>query len=86
MTLGAADRQAQERAADDLERVGHHRIGGQGLVDATGRRAIHSHPKKSGRRQRLDLLGRQVHPRLRHQLVAGHLLDDKPIEGLVGIE
>ena len=86
VTLGAADGQAQQRRADDLERVGHDLVGRQRLVGAAGRRPVGGHPQEARGGQQLDLLRRQVGPGARDQLVAGQLLDDEPIERLVGVE
>ncbi len=77
---GTADGQAQEGRADDLERVGDDLVGGQGLVLGAGRGAVGRRPEEAGGGQRLDLLGRQVLPGTRDQLVAGQLLDEEPIE------
>ena len=86
MALGAADRQSQQRRADDLERVGHDLVGRRGLVHPAGRGAVGRHPQEARGGQRLHLLGLEVVPRSRHQLVAGKLLDEKAVERLVGVE
>ena len=86
VALGAADRQAQQRRADDLERVGDDLVGRQ--RPARRRSTV---PSGAMRRKPVAVSssicsGVEVRPRRRHQLVAGELLDDEPVERLVGVE
>jgi hypothetical protein len=85
VALGAANGQPQQRRADDLERVGDDLVGRLLLVGGS-LRAIDGRPQKAGRREQFDLLGSQIVPRRRGQFVAGKLLDNEPVQRLVGVE
>ena len=86
MTLGTMQRQAQDRSADDLQRIGDDLVSCQVLIDATRAGAIRSHPQETGRYQTIGDLGLQFVRGPTGQLIARQLLLKKLRVRFVGVK
>ena len=86
VALGAADRQAEQRRRDDLDRLGDHVVPRLGLVGRGVGRAVGGHPEEARGDQPVDVRGREVRVGRRDHLVAGELLADQLVPGPIGVE